>query len=294
VVYFIAGEWPVSYVGTGCSAFVPDQGDDSGEIARLADDQAQFEEMAVNLLWNWSGRVFGTRVETVRPARVRTPWRPTTFEGLGPVTMYGAYAGINGWGWLPFFSGGEWFQLYCGECGAVACQHADPRALHLPGPVQAVSAVDIGGIALDPADYRVEYGHTLIRQDGETWPREQDLYAAPGTENTWSVTFEHGVPVPAGGQVAAGLLACELYKAYIQDPDCGLPSRVQSVTRQGVSLEVVQTTFARANTTQESWTGLYSVDAWISSVIQPRVYVGIESPETRRKMGSGWSLGASR
>lgn len=288
MVYFESGEWPVSYVGTGCSVFT--DSDDSGDSGNTL--QADCEEMAANLLWNWTNRIFGSRREIVRPTRVKTPWRPSTFEGLGPPAAYYDLGSIPGYGFLPLLGfGGSWLEFRCGECGMLVCSHADPRAIHLPGPVQDVNAIDIGGLLLDPSAYRVDNGHTLIRQDGQSWPTRQDLYASIGTPNTWTIDFDHGVPVPMGGQLAAGLLACELAKAMSGDGDCALPSRVQSVTRQGVSMDIVQTTFQDA---QDGRTGIFTIDSWIGSVTTPRDYVGVSSPETRRGMGAGWSVGSRR
>jgi hypothetical protein len=184
---------------------------------------------------------------------------------------------VTGWGWLPAYSGGSWLSLRCGLCGAVACDCGNSlKAIHLPGPVQEVHEVIVGALTLDPSDYRLDYGHTLIRQDGEAWPATQDLIEPLGSEDTWSIEFTRGVPVPLGGQIAAGTLACELYKASTGDETCGLPSRVQSIARQGVSMELVQTTFAEA---QDGRTGIWSIDSWIAAVTKPREYAGVASPD---------------
>src|SRR3546814_14899634 len=63
--------------------------------------------------------------------------------------------------------------------------------------------------------------------------------AAGGEADTWSILYNRGYPVPAGGQVAAGLLAVELAKAACGDKSCGLPQRVQAITRQGVTIAVL-------------------------------------------------------
>lgn len=265
-----AGEWPVLYVGAS-TCF-----DDSG----LAETQALMENVATNLLWNWTKRVFGLVTEEVRPSRVRLPFRPTLFEGMGPPAAFDALMGGSGWGWLPFYSSvGGWRSLYCGVCGLAACDHDGSalKALRLYGPVQNVESVIIDGVELDPAAYRVDYRTLLIRQDGEPWPSEQDLLKPLTETGTWAVTYTRGIPVPDGGQVAAGILACELYKAAIADPTCGLPSRVRTVARQGVTVGILDS----FEGLDEGKTGIWAVDSWIASVNAPRDYVGIASPDTR-------------
>lgn len=281
MVYFEAGEWPVSYAGTGCSSF--ENGD--------ADVKADFEEIATTLLWNWTNRVFGTRTETIRPQRVITPRRPSTFEGLGPASAYYELGGgISGAGWLPAYGGSSWLTLRCGRCGSIACS-CDPnslKAIHLPGPVTEVTSILIDGAVLSPSAYRVDSQHLLIRQDGETWPTAQDLIEPTTEVGTWSITFSHGVAVPKGGQLAAGLLACELFKAYSADPTCGLPARVKTVARQGVTVGIMDT----FEGLDEGKTGLWAVDSWIASSIVKRDYVGFVSPDTRTPgIRSAFSVG---
>jgi hypothetical protein len=67
----------------------------------------------------------------------------------------------------------------------------------------------------------------------------------------WAVTYERGVPVPAGGQVAAGTYACEAAKAMTGDTTCRLPRRVQSLVRQGVQLCELQ----KLPTVESVWIG---------------------------------------
>lgn len=274
---FEAGEWPVSYLGIGCSSF-----DDSG----IEELQEQFENIAANLLWNFTGRIFGTVTQTIRPCRVITPFRPSTFEGMGPASAYYELGGVNGWGWLPVYVNGSWSNIRCGRCSSVACSCSpdEARAIHLPGPVQAIDEIKIDGAVLAPTAYRVDNGHTLIRQDGEAWPTAQDLIEPLDQPNTWSIEFSRGVAVPTGGKVAAGILACELYKAAVADPSCSLPSRVKTVARQGVTVGIMDT----FEGLDEGKTGLWAVDSWIASVQRPRDYVGVASPDTMRR--PGWKL----
>src|SRR3546814_17185264 len=82
------------------------------------------------------------------------------------------------------------------------------------------------------------FPYTTLSRSGR-WPTCQNMNLADGAEDTWSVTYVKGYAVPKGGQVAAGMLAVELAKAACNDKTCGLPRRVQSVTRQGVTVAVL-------------------------------------------------------
>lgn len=67
-------------------------------------------------------------------------------------------------------------------------------------------------------------------------PSCQDYNLSLGNPGTWSVTYSVGTPVPAEVNLAAGLYACEIGKLLVGDKSCGLPSNVQQVARQGVSV----------------------------------------------------------
>jgi hypothetical protein len=99
-----------------------------------------------------------------------------------------------------------------------------------------------------------------------------------GSENTWSVTYQQGKPVPVGGQIAAGLLACELAKAACGDKSCGLPQRVQSITRQGVTVAVLDA-FDDIDT---GHTGIWLIDSWVASVTKRPRRWRVLSPDRRQ------------
>jgi hypothetical protein len=147
-----------------------------------------------------------------------------------------------------------------------------PTVLNLPGPVQSVSKVLIDGVVLPATSYRVANQRQLIRTDGETWPSCQDMLAASTEPNTFEVTYVRGIPVPIGGQVAAGSLACELAKAACGDESCALPQRLQSITRQGltVAMQLEGETF-------DSQTGIWAIDSWVASVNKPKSFVSVRS-----------------
>ena len=91
--------------------------------------------------------------------------------------------------------------------------------------------------------------------DGESWPVCQDLAAEPTEEDTFEVDYMKGFPVPAGGQIAAGMLICQLSRAVCGEK-CDLPMKASSVSRQGVSM-----TFDL----QPGETGLFLVDDWVKT-----------------------------
>src|SRR3546814_15264182 len=99
--------------------------------------------------------------------------------------------------------------------------------------------------------------------------------AAGGEADTWSILYNRGYPVPAGGQVAAGLLAVELAKAACGDKSCGLPQRVQSITRQGVNIAVLDAFDA----IDPGHTGIGLIDSWVASVVRRPPRLRVYSPE---------------
>ncbi len=129
----------------------------------------------------------------------------------------------------------------CRTC-AVGCCGCSYEFIPLAGvyPVLDVSEVLIDTVAVPPASYRVDEYLRLVRLDGQSWPRWQNLGADPSVlgERTFQITYTTGRAVPADLQYAAALLACEL-KRVCNGQGCKLPDRVQSVVRDGVSYQVL-------------------------------------------------------
>lgn len=226
-------------------------------------------ETATSLLWNWTGRVFGLCPIVVRPCR--RDCVPSTYEGWSgiPSSQY-----ANG-AFLPVLIAGEWFNVRCGR----KCERCDCSAtqqIELPGPIDTITSVVVDGVTLDPSAYRVDNRTWLVRTDGERWPTCQDLDAPPGAENTWSVAYEWGTPVPKGGQLAARILACEMAKSAL-GRDCELPQRVQSVSREGVSVAILDT----FEGLEAGRTGIWLVDSWVTSVTRSPRRARVLSPDTR-------------
>lgn len=256
--------WEVSYDSVACAETLENVEDEVRE---------RFENMATSLLWNWTGRVFGVCDEIIRPCYVPQGYRPSTFEGMGPHSVVGRF------GWLPVYIDGGWSEVQCGICltAACACEPSARVSIHLPGPAVEITEILIDGEILSSSAYRLDRGRWLIRTDGEAWPHAQDLVKNTSEAGTWSVEYQRGIPVPIGGQSAAGTLACELYRAAQSDPNCGLPMRLQTATREGVSIAVLDS----FEDLKDGKTGLWIVDSWVASVNSPRPYVGVASPDTR-------------
>lgn len=273
--------WPVTYADCDgvCDAWTA--------FDDPAAAQAMYEAIASDLLWNWTGRVFGVCEVVVRPcggdcSEAFTGW--TTFWGRSDNwdPFFPAGGGVvGGRPWYPVLVSGRWFNMVCGCAGTCQCSPAGPTVLSLPGPVQSVTEVRINGAALPPTAYRVDRKRWLIRTDGEVWPRCQNMLADPATDqDTFEVTYERGIEVPIGGQVAAGRLACELALAACGSDACALPERVTTITRQGVTVGFADT----YEDLKQGGTGIYSIDTWVASVtVNPPAYASVKSIDTVRR-----------
>jgi len=246
-------EWDLDYSATDC-ALPPDAGE--GDRAR----RAALEDMAVGFLWAWTGKNLGLCTETVTP--VPEPcscYRDSTFWGRGP--RNGQYRVTA----RPRLTSGAWLPSPCGR-------HLAVNEVALPGPVHDVVDVTINGQST-PVSIRVDNRRYLVRTDGQAWP----------TDGSLTVTYRRGVPVPAGGRVAAAVFVCEMEKALNKDRDCALPERIQSITRQGVTVGVAIDTFEDV---ERGRTGIWLIDSWVASITQPPAPSLVHSPDTGRKGGA--------
>lgn len=185
--------------------------------------------MASELLWAMSGRQFSGGCEST----VTLQERPSgcSWVGTNWPPLDGAY-----YGW----------PLPGGRAGG-----SGKRVVALPDPpVTAVTSVLIDGDAVEYTAH-LPVGH-LARKDGGTWP----------LDGTLAVSYRHGIAPPIGGQRAAILLATELGLAYANDSACKLPQRLQTVSREGVTVSF-QDSFESLD---KNRTGIWAIDAWIASV----------------------------
>ena len=144
------------------------------------------------------------------------------------------------------------------------CNCKGPWALELPGPVDCILEVKIDTEVMPASEYRLEENR-LIRKEGN-WPTKQNVRADPGEVGTWSVKYDKGQRVPRAGERSSGVLAFELGKAAVGCYGCMLPKRVQTITRQGVTMAILDT----FEDLEKGRVGIPSVDLWIQGIRQPR------------------------
>ena len=229
---------------------------------------AEVKAAAVAYLWNWTGKRYGLCEVAVRPRR--QDCHGSTYAGRA------GHPDTGGWNWTPVLIGGEWFNIGCGDCGDV-CGCSSLASIRLPGPVEEVTQVLIDGVALDAAAYRVDNRKRLVRHDGGRWPLCNDLTEASTEAGTWEVTYKRGVPVPKGGQIAAATLACEIAKGLRRSSDCRLPERIQTVTREGVTVGVLDP----FDGLEGGRTGIWLIDSWVASITSSPTRSTVHSPDRR-------------
>lgn len=203
---------------------------------------AQFGALVV---WAATGRRFGLCERTVRPCGQQCS---------GCTNGYYWSEGT----WVPYVFNGEWRNCGCGT-GCCSCEPA--HQVWLPGSVASipVTGVSVGGVVIDPASWRIDNGEWLVRTDGESWPRCQDFNVDSG-DGIFTVTYLAGLPVPDVLLRAAGEMACE-YAKSCSGAECRLPSRVQSLTRQGMTVSMVDID----SLLSRGLTGVQTVDQVITS-----------------------------
>lgn len=206
--------------------------------------------LASEILYGLTGEQFGGLcTQTVRPCARRC--RPRGTIGRGRPFYEYPDVGI----------GGAWNGATC-SCRPNACGCTRLHRVELPAwPVAVVLEVKIDGDLLDPSAYRVDEEQFLTRIDGDAWPACQDLELADTEPDTFSVRFTSGTAIPPGGAAAAAKYACELARSWCGH-DCELPSRVSSITRQGVTLSFE----SAGQLVQNGQTGVLAVDSWIRAV----------------------------
>lgn len=127
----------------------------------------------------------------------------------------------------------------------------EPVVVVLPGPpVTRVDSVTIAGAPVE-VTVRLPYGR-LERPSGAGWPLDGSV----------AVRYRHGIPPPVGGRDAAVQLAMELGRARDGADDCALPQRITQVTREGVTVGLMDT----FDNLDKLRTGLLEVDMWLASV----------------------------
>lgn len=217
--------------------------DDVPDAVREALDDTTLETWlaaASHILWALSGRRWlggGCEADVVLRAAPPAPGEAT-------------YPYDRSWGRCGCWSGGWGADGWPLWLGRPRSGHAAPYSVRLPHPnVTAVTGVTVGGAPF--AAWRLD-GGWLARTDGRGW----GVCGDAATE----VAYTYGLAPPEGGRELAAWLGAELAKAAVGG-DCRLPTRVQSVTRQGV-------TIARDDLAMldKGRTGIYQVDLWLRAV----------------------------
>ena len=265
--------WPVSYAG--CGGTMPEP------LASMpASGVEVFESMATEYLWRWTERRFGECPVTVRPCRQDCNEASTFLGGQTP------YLPGRGAPWIPALVDGKWYNIGC-SCGDM-CSCAKVQQISLPGPIMSVDEVIIDGQLVLGTAYQVQNDKWLVRVDGGSWPTCNDLSADSslglGQPGTWQVTYTKGSEVPIGGQVAAGVLAVEFAKSACGDKDCALPKRLASISRQGVTMAVLDT----FDDIEVGHTGIWVIDSWVASVRKAPQRSRVASPDTRPVRRTTW------
>lgn len=274
--------WPLVYCGDGAESGASGY-ELCSSLASLTPQMAAIvERAAISYLWNWTRRQFGTCTVQIRPCRDQCNSLWTTYRGRGwPTTNLPWFEGSPG-PLNPALIGGQWYNLPCGGgCPQDDCSCQYVPTVDLAGPVASVTEVRLNGAILDPSAYRVDNYRYLIRTDGGDWPVCQNMVSDPLTDDdTFLVTYEIGVEVPAGGELAAGVLACQMAKAACNDKSCQLPQRIQQMTRQQVQVTVLDN---YGSMYQYGTTGIWVVDSWVSSIMASNRQTGmrVASPDVR-------------
>jgi hypothetical protein len=132
------------------------------------------------------------------------------------------------------------------------------KLLYLPEPAVAVTEVRIDGDVLSADAYAIRDNAVLARLDGGRWPCSGRWWEDPAPLEV-DATF--GQEPPASGVLAAQALATELLRAVVGDEDCALSPQVRSVSREGVSLDMVTAGLAEA--LSGGYTGIPAVDMFV-------------------------------
>jgi hypothetical protein len=191
-------------------------------------------QVAVATLWALSGRRFGLRDILLAPyLPARNPGYVTTYPTVAGVSLVGVGVATG-----------------VGLCGTDVYAR-----LRLPGPVHAVTHVDLDGTTFP--DWVADPDGTLVRTDGLAWPIAQNVYSP-----RWLVTYTHGIAPPDEANIAAARYALEVGRGMTADPACRLPARTRDITRQGIAVTLTDPT----DLTTGGLTGVPAVDAWLRAV----------------------------
>lgn len=218
---------------------------------------------ASELLWAFSGRIWlGGGCE--EDAVLRS-YPPVPGTGVWPYSP--SWGRCSCWTYAVWLDGRPYPTPFTGRHIVV------PVAIKLPRKsITAVTSVTVGGEAFLAWELRPD--GWLTRTDGQGW-----AVCEADTE----VTYRFGDPPPAGGRDAAIELGTEMLLDRANSDDCRLPPNTVSVTRQGLTMELMSTD------RPEFRTGLPLVDMWLEAVNPHRrpQPAQVWSPDVPRLMKQG-------
>lgn len=207
---------------------------------------------ASDILFSLSGRQFqGVCERTFRPSARPITW--TTAD------------------WARYFEQltGNFYAASWGTCmgGAHDLCRQPPQVDLGVSLLRAVNLVKIDGTVIPSTEYRIDEGRWLVRTRPNVnfqptarwgWPICQDLSLPDSEPGTFSVDAMYGMDPPSSGVAAAEALAAELARAHANIPN-RLPTRLTSITRQGVTMAVVDP----MQYLDKGLTGVYEADVFI-------------------------------
>lgn len=236
--------------------------------------------VASTWLWRASGRQFsGPGQTTVRPVGplVTSPSSAFRFGMSGQDASSWFDSRIGSFGWPQPWGRNEYaFEILLGHT-----------------PARSVDQVVQDGQIIAVGSYRLDDARWLVRTDGQTWPYWQDWThdSTPGAggdqSSTFQVSLTWGEDPPPDGIYAATILAGELALAASNSGECRLPRNVQSVTRQGTSMLMMDPTILLA---ANKW-GVPEIDFFVTStnpagLQQPATMTSPDIPRAVRRAGT--------
>lgn len=194
-----------------------------------------------------------------------------------------------------------WRPVGCCPCNVVSrcvCRWY-PSLVLRSQPVIAVSEVKVDGAVLAESAWRLGdpaepfRSNVLYRVDGGLWPCCQDIALEATEPGTSQITYTWGAAAPAGADLMAQIVACELVKGWTGGK-CRLGRGFTSITREGLSASKSDPAFLAAS----GLLGIPEVDEWVAAVNPsgadrpPKVLnpdlVGLGDDPTVRRRTSGW------
>lgn len=246
----------------------PNSEEPSGEQLERA--CAVAADAASEILYELSGRVFSGECG---PVTIRPLARPTDRDSrlAGPFS--------SSW------ASGSRSSLPLGV-PAVVSQYGsyNPPEVDLgEHPVTRVTLVKIDGVVIPSSEYELRNRRVLVRirptassvpTERWGWPTAQVMDLPDTEQGTFSVTYHYGQAPPATGVIAAAKLAEHLVAPMLGDTT-HYPTRVSSVTRQGVSAMVANV----MDVLKGGSLGIYEVDAFLLAV----------NPHRNKRQAAVWS-----